>query len=1369
MTSRGKNGQTTESKDSVPFRALQDKRVLKKFPKKVDMDSPVVADVGVSHWKLLKADSSRTISMKSPQVDTIPDKVSSIETARPEVAKDGSWAPPVWTSNTANQVVMGHVIDGDIKEPSEAVLLDTGAVACIISEASLRKCYPKNMELTAWSGLPLSSFHKDFTILGELCEEILLGETRYPVRWCVVKDDISPTLGMDFISYYRITSNWDKFGFDARINDEYKFIPMMPLALRAVSGAHTKTGKGYYVTCRVDGADSGRLKGTDLLVEPSRYTRGAFRTMLGVTEMKDSGEVDVFISNWDITDIDLGPGALLGYCSPVAIEGTGPPITASNACGVKSFEEYNTPVTKEQIDNATLGQELSPSQRKKALSFLHRRAKTFARNPSAPAPYQGGKFQVRIDTGDAPPTKERLRKMSPIKAQEIARQVKEMFDNGVVSKSNSPWASPVVLAKKSDGTWRFCVDYRGLNRVTKKDAYPLPPIQTILDALGIKDARVWSTMDAASGFWQLSIKEDNREKTAFATMYGLYEFNVMPFGLHGAPAAFCRAMDETLRDLLWRICLVFVDDIIVWGSDFDDHLANLEVVFDALDADNFTLKLSKCRFFMRQIKYIGHIISEGTLRMDPDKVEAILKWPPPTKLKELQSFLGAVNWYRSFIESYYDSAIILQKKLSDKDKSPWTMDDPETLQGKAFIKLKACFAKYPILRLPDWDKPFYVITDASDIGSGAILAQEHDGFELPVSYYSRPWKDSEKSVHSYVKETRAMVRALKHYKHYLWGVEFFFVTDCRALAHWNEVKEVPAVVERHLSFVQSFMAKFIHRAGTLIPMPDALSRIKLSGKWEFSLTDSEVLLKASSPGIFAVIVAELDASPMKEYQRKHRFTNKLITYLTEGKVPDNIGFQEKKEVISSSQGLEVINGLLVRKQDLSSGTVNPRIYLPAGDIRDKVLRTLHDDPLSGHLGAKRTMERIERRFYWPTLDKDVRDYVGKCHSCKTTKAQPTKKTELIALPFSGPWLDVHLDFMVMPAKTQDVNRYLLVIIDRYTKYVELIPTQGISSEEASDAFKREVLLRHGCPITVTTDGGSHFKGAFEKLLKKNSISHQVGLPDRHRSNGLAERIIRSIREYLRHYAEDDDWSKWIRPCQFALNSALSGSLGTSPIQLYTGRDVRLPLHNELQLPALVQKTPIMESAERNMEKSQEAMKSRYNKDVGKDSMNIGDLVMARNHNTVNKLEVKSYGPYRVIGLERPNVLLENPWVGKDSEFKMHLEDTFSYAGAIETRVITPAQDLPSENHLWPTHLKQRLIDLCKELKIDKVSYLDLIGKRVGVYWAQANSRGWWKGVVVDYDPRLEKHWIKYDQASKDGTQHYLQDMLGPKPGKWKLL
>ena len=214
----------------------------------------------------------------------------------------------------------------------------------------------------------------------------------------------------------------------------------------------------------------------------------------------------------------------------------------------------------------------------------------------------------------------------------------------------------------------------------------------------------------------------------------------MPFGLHGAPAAFCRAMDETLRDLLWRICLVFVDDIIVWGTDFDNHLDNLEVVFNALDSDNFTLKLSKCRFFMREIKYIGHIISEGTLRMDPDKVEAILKWPPPTKLKELQSFLGAVNWYRGFIESYYDSANILQKKLSDKDKSPWTMDDPETPQGKAFIALKACFAKYPILRLPDWDKPFYVITDASDIGSGAMLAQEHDGFELPVSYYSRPWK-----------------------------------------------------------------------------------------------------------------------------------------------------------------------------------------------------------------------------------------------------------------------------------------------------------------------------------------------------------------------------------------------------------------------------------------------------------------------------------------------------------------------------------------------------------------------------------------------------------------------------------------------------
>jgi hypothetical protein len=675
--------------------------------------------------------------------------------------------------------------------------------------------------------------------------------------------------------------------------------------------------------------------------------------------------------------------------------------------------------------------------------------------------------------------------------------------------------------------------------------------------------------------------------------------------------------------------------------------------------------------------------------------------------------------------------------------------------------------KYPILRLPNWKKEFYIITDASDEGSGAVLAQEHGGYELPVAYYSKAWNPAEKSVHSYVKETRAVVRAIKYFQHYFWGRKFFLVTDCRALAHWNTVKEISAVVERYLSFIQTFDIEFVHRPGHLIPVADALSRTPKKGRINLPLSKEEPPHVSELPAIRNVLHLKLDASKVLEAQQESKLAKQIKMYLEIKEFPEEADKAEKVRIEEAAKGLELYHDIIVKREEVQ-GKNQIRIFVPSGKLRERVLYAMHDDPLAGHLGPKRTITRVKERFYWPTMDRDIKEYVQGCQSCKAAKPMVTKKVPLQPLPISGPWLDVHADYMVVKAVEKTHN--ILVMVDRYTRYVELDEANNITAAESARIFKDCVLYRHGFPMTVTTDGGSHFKAEFEELLKEYYIRHVVGLPDRHRSNGLAERAIRTIREYMRHYATKSDWTSWIPACRFAVNTATTSSHGTSPFRLVEGREPRIPIDNELAIPTETAKTKQMELAEETMGLYQKAMKERYDEKVSDRNLQLGDLVSIRNHSPDGKLDVRTYGPYRIEAFveNSPNVTLENPWVGKDSQFQMHQEDVIEYKGDAKVRHLTPMQEFVEPSKGAKNQL-ERLKMIKKHLGKEQLSYLDLIGKRVKVNWTQTTARGWWDGTVVDYEPRVGRHWIKYDIESQDGVYHFEEDLMGLRPPKWKFL
>jgi hypothetical protein len=1288
-----------------------------------------------------------------------------------------------------NRLVARYIIDGVVRtDKPDTFIVDSGADYSVISIGKVKELSP-NFELIPWQGKPLLAVNSLLNVLGEWISPIEIAGIVFPNRWCVIGDDTESILGLDFIAHYKLEFRWSTLMFNmVTPSGETIDVPIHQQQELRTKGVHTiKAGTGRFINCEVDGKE-----GMEVVVEPAATTNGALRVLPAITKLDKNEDAAVFIANNDDMDVTILSGALIGYVIQSASENeiaknsenSGYSENVKNsvdstakvlALTTESYREHIASFEKENVSNARIGNELNKQQRRKLATLLETNKEVFAVNPTAPRPYNGPPFY--LDTGQATPFKEKLRNTSPLKEKEIAKAVEQMLRDHIIEQANSPWASPVVLAKKKDGTYRFCVDYRRLNSVTRKDSYALPPISTILNALGIERAKMFTTLDVASGFWHINIHPPDREKTAFVTSYGTYQFRVVPFGLTNAPAQFCRAMDETLRDLLWNICLVFVDDIIIWSEDFDTHLENLQLVFDRLIKGGWSLKLSKCQFCMTQITYLGYVISEGKLQMDPEKIRAIVEWPPPQNLRQLQGFMGAVNWNSNFIKDLHSIAAVLHKKLSPKDNSKWTCDDPNTAQGKAFQTLKKCFMTAPILRLPDFDRDFYLITDASDEGSGAVLAQEFDGFELPVSYYSKSWKNSERSAHSYLKETRAMVRGLKHYKHYFWGISPIVVTDCRALAYWNTTKEIPQVAERYLSYVQTCMPRFIHRPGTLIPVTDALSRWSLVKKreeggkdgstYDWKLLEQAQLPEPDSARIFSIMQMDLDMGPIRDAQLANSKLTKIISYL-KNELP-TISEDERRELQTRSKGLELLNGLLVKSK--SSENESPLPYIPGGELRRRILQALHNDPIAGHLGIEKTLKQIQTRFYWSTLKEDVTTHVRTCRICASNKPKPTRKSPLNPISISGPWLDVHLDYMEMPSGKEFTH--LLVIVDRFTRMVELNATEKADAVTSANIFEENVLLRYGTPITVTTDGGSHFKGEFSKLLERHHITHQVGLPDTHRANGFAERVIRSIREFLRHYSTDGNWHEYISKCRHYINTAFTSRHGSTPYFVYTGRHPRLSIENELKLPAPSLTDQVLIQAKETTELSQELMKDRYDKTCTS-ILRLDDFVIIRNKRPSGKLDAKTFGPYKVVEVTTSNLVLENPFVGKDSRFEVHKEDAFAVQleGKGPIRELIPSQELDSANPSLGKGLARIIKETKSQLKkkdSELLSYLDLIGERIEIHWTQAGARGWWKGTVVDYEPRLSRFWVKYDVIASDGTQHYTQDLLSNRPGKWRII
>ena len=494
------------------------------------------------------------------------------------------------------------------------------------------------------------------------------------------------------------------------------------------------------------------------------------------------------------------------------------PLHSENVCNVQklSVSEEIPAFLQEVFDEGC--RNLTLEEADKFRQFLIGRKSAFA-DPEMPA--ERAKIGEHcINLKDEMPFKEAVRRVPLYKREILDNEIDKLKEQGLIEESKSPWSSPIVLVQKKDKSSRLCVDYRRLNSQTIKDAYPIPRISDDLDALS--GSKWFSSLDLNMAYHQIPMREADKEKTAFGTPRGgLYQYQVMPFGLCNAPATFQRVIEQALYGLQWHVTVLYLDDIIVYSRDFDQHLKNLNLVFDRLQDANLKLKAKKCSFFKREVAFLGHIVTEHGVMTDPGKTRAVDEWKTPENVSELRSFLGLVSYYRRFIKNFAHVAKCLHELTSKNVKWEWT-----TKCDEAFQSLKSELVNAPILGYPDVNGGNFILdTDASNDAIGAVLSQLQDGQEKVIAYASRTLTSAEKNYCVTRKEMLALIFFVKHFKHYLLGREFLLRTDHASLVWLHKFKEPDGQIARWLQQLGPYTFQIQHRVGKRHGNADALTRM----------------------------------------------------------------------------------------------------------------------------------------------------------------------------------------------------------------------------------------------------------------------------------------------------------------------------------------------------------------------------------------------------------------------------------------------------------------------------------------------------------------------------------------------------------------
>lgn len=845
-----------------------------------------------------------------------------------------------------------------------------------------------------------------------------------------------------------------------------------------------------------------------------------------------------------------------------------------------------------------------------------------------------------IDTGDSAPVHQRPYRVPLAKRKILEKEVQEMLNLGVIRPSSGPWAAPLLLVEKKDQTWRCTVDYRALNLVTRMDRHPLPLIQDIFDQLG--GSSVFTTVDLKAGYWQLPVHKDSIEKTSFVCHMGQYEFLREPMGIACSPPVFQREMQRALSGLVGMCVLVYLDDLVIYSKNMNDHADHLRLVFKRLRQFGLTLKREKCSFAQEEVELLGYVISENGIKANPNKVEAIINMPTPKCIKEVRSLLGMTGYYRQTIHQYAHTAEPLVALTRKHAKFNW---GPE--QQKAFELLKTALISNEVMAYPQVNRPYKLFTDACDYAVGAILVQEDDkGVERVVHYLSHQLSATQRTWAAIEKEAYGVVWAVKKLHSYLHGADTTVYTDHKPLRCLFTKQMNNTKVQRWAILLAEYGIKIEYIQGSRNIRADMLSRIRDHN--EVCVIDTDDWIDADFPDGM-----ESSRIPLEE----DGLTEERLREEQRVQFPDlyNKAAEDDSEY-------EVIQGLLYSTQKPTRYEADyPRIVLPPC-FRKQVIERAHKDV--GHMGGLKTRRRVTEAYVWRGMKAEINKRVSLCPLC-AVHVRRRQHVPMGEMPIATyPTQIVSADLIGPLAETPKGSKYILTILDHCTGWAEVYPLPDKKSETVTERIRDGYFARVGEPEIFLTDNGAEFnEREWRQYLRSVGVDHRTTTPVHPQGNGKSERFNRTIKEMLRKLinGQRTDWERKLPTAIRCYRKAVSTVTGFSPYHLWFGRRPRVPLsrmlHYEEGLSTpfggrLAEMSEIFKQAKQLTEESRHYNRARLERKANAEDIEVGDTVIVAANEPMS-LTAKWDHQFEVIRRVKTTYWLRNQVTGK--EIKVHRE------------------------------------------------------------------------------------------------------------------
>lgn len=898
------------------------------------------------------------------------------------------------------------------------------------------------------------------------------------------------------------------------------------------------------------------------------------------------------------------------------------PATSPNSTALVSNPESNRIESSPVAFN--INHELNETQRQEIEQLLCKYRSQFAFSKS-----ELGKCNlvpINIEIEESKVVRQQPYRVSPAQRLVIEEQIDDMLKHGIIRESYSNFASPVVLVKKSDGENRFCVDYRGLNKIVKDVSYPIPRIEDILHAL--QGAKFFAELDLNSGYWQISIEEKEKYKTAFITSGGLYEFNVLPFGLKTSQSYFQKTMNIVLKDLLFKGVIVYIDNIIIYAQNYNNFLNILQQVLEKLKSANLTLKPAKCNFGSSELNVFGFKVSGSGIQPDENKLHKLDELKTPKNVKGVRALLGFLSYYRKFIPNFSKIALPITDLLRKDRKFCWS-----DRQQKAFETLVEKLKNPPILRHFS-DEPNLitrVYTDASGDALGATLMQGTCQKDLlPILYASRKLTDAEKKYGITQKECLAVVWGLNYFKHFIWGRKFQLATDHQALCWLKANVNTDAKLSRWVLILQSYDFDLAYCKGKHNVIADYCSRNP------FAETEEEVKenMKLTEKLDEHIAVYTFSHSTLAQEQQGDEFCTGLKNAILSRNVNSYKGF--------------FLRNNIVYKKDKYFGREVDKLVIPKSLVMN-VLYDLHDNSLSGgHLGLYKCLGKFCDRFYYPNIKNVMDNYIKSCQRCQERKTNfSVEELSPISPPILGK--RYHVDIVGPFPQSAVHNRYVIVAVESFSKFVIAKPIPRCTTEEVLCFIRNDIIQRYGLFEEIVMDRGTMFTSQrVRNALRDLSIAPRYISSGHAQGNGLVEKNIRTLIDMLSKYVDEDQhvWCSYVGDVTHAYNISRQKSTGTVPYTLFFGREPKIQLDIDLKLPAripLINESErqailrqIVEKARFNVVKAQRQQKRQFDKKAKPKNIRINDLVMLYVYKRLtgqsSKLKRVFRGPYRVLRL-----------------------------------------------------------------------------------------------------------------------------------------